>query len=218
MRRAVRRLGLPAVALLAAACSGSASSSPPAASATGPTTTATAFGHTAAAATTVPAPGEKFEIQAFDVAAAEGAPESFQGVRAQLEEALDHYLEQAVLTPLRSGLPAGDLSALFAGPAAERIAGPDRAALVDEGLPKLTDVALEKATAAVAILAGAGGEVGLASARISVVVKGAISGMPLVVEHTGELFFGRDGDAWKISGYQVRVSKDTLEGSATTAA
>lgn len=212
MRRAVRRVGLPAVALLSAACSGSPSTSPPPASAP------SAQGTIAPPTTVLPTPADRFEIQGFEVAAADGAPESFQPVRTQVAEALDRYLDKAVLSPLRSGQPAGDLSALFAGTAVERVAGPDRAALVDEGLPPVIGVAVERATALVAVLAGPGAEAGFASARISMLVTGIVGAAPLTVERTGELILGRDGDTWKITGYEIRVSTYTHEASASTGA
>ena len=211
MRRAVRRLCLSAVALLAA-CTDSPSTSPP------PASVPAAGGTIAAPTTALPAPAERFEIQAFDVAAAEGAADSFDTVRAQVVQALDRYLETAMLAPLRSGQAASDLATVFAGPAAERVAGPDRLALVDEGLPPVTGVALTKATARVAVLAGRGGEAGLATASISTVVTGMIGTAPLTVERFGDLELSPDGDSWKIVGYAVHVSKDTREESATTGA
>ena len=211
MRRAVRRLGLVAVALLAA-CSDSPSTSPPPAS-------VPAAGGTIAAPTTVePPPAERFEIQTFDVAAAEGSSDSFARVRNEVTQALDRYLEKAVLTPLRSGRSAGNLSDVFAGAAAERMAGPDRPALVDEGLPPLSGVVLEKATAMVAVLVGRGRETGVATASISIVVRGMSGTAPLRLERSGNLELGPDGDSWKIIGYEVRASRDTAEESATAGA
>ena len=211
MRRALRRLGLCAVALLSAACAGSPSASPPPAS-------APAAGGTVVPPTTaLPVPAGGFDIQAFEVAAAEDAPEAFRRVRERVGAALDRYLEHAVLAPLRSGQPAGDLSGLFTGAAAARVAGPDRGALVDEGLPPVSDVDVEKATASVLVLAGRGGEAGFATARIALLVRGLVGVAPLTVERTGELTLSPDGDTWKISGYEVRASKDTREESATGA-
>ena len=211
MRRAVRALGLlAAAALFSAACSDTPAASPPPAS-------------VPAVGGTIEPPvnstgDQRFEIQSFDVAAAEGPPESFSRVRTLVAEALDRYLEKAVLAPLRSGEPAEDLSAVFAGVAAEQVAGPDRAALVDEGLPPVGSLVLEKATATVAVLAGRGGEAGLATAHISTVLRGTIGTAPLTVERFGILELEPDGDTWKITGYEMRASRDTVDEPATTGA
>lgn len=210
MRRAVRGLGLSALALLTAACSGSPPTSPP------PASVPAAGGTIAAPTTALPAPPERFEIETFDVAAAEGTPDSFGPVLDRVAAALDRYLDMAVLAPLRSGGPAEDLSPVFAGAAAERVAGPDRAALVDEGLPPLGGLVLEKASAKVAVLAGRGGEAGFATASIVTVVKGVVGTVPLTVERFGNVELEPDGATWKITGYEIRVSKDTGEHTATT--
>jgi hypothetical protein len=210
MRRAVRGLGLSALALLTATCSGSPPTSPP------PASVAAAGGTIAAPTTALPAPPERFEIETFDVAAAEGTPDSFRPVRDQVAAALDRYLEMAVLAPLRSGAPAEDLSPVFAGTAADRVVGPDRPALVDEGLPPVGELVLERATAKVVVLAGREGKAGFAMATISTVVKGVVGRAPLTVERLGNLALEPDGGTWKITGYEVRVGKDTGEPIATT--
>ena len=211
MRRAARTVALSAVALLVAGCSDTPTVSQP------PASVPAVRGTVTPPPTVPPSPADGFAIQAFELAAVEGAPDPAQ-VRAQVGRALDRYLDEAVLAPLRSGQPAGDLSELFAGAAAERVGGPDRAALVDEGLPPVTGLAVEKAAASVAVLAGAGGRAGFATASISTVLKGSIGVTPLTVERYGILELEPDGETWKITGYEIHVDKGTAEESASTGA
>ena len=119
---------------------------------------------------------------------------------------LNQYLDRAVLTPLQSGR-AGDLAPLFTAAALDRLNGPDRAALVDDGVPGASEVSLDKAIASLTALVGPEG-VHLIVAGINVIVTGKVNGTPIVVQHSGELTLVVDGDAWKISSYDVKVDRD----------
>ena len=57
---------------------------------------------------------------------------------AAVIDTIGAYLEAATVKPLRSAQPAADLSAVFDPAALARATGVDRAAMVDEGLPKVT--------------------------------------------------------------------------------
>ena len=205
MRRAVGLLGL-AVAVVA--LPGCSSSKPAASSATtavtvAPTTT-----------TTQPEPPG---LSAFNVAPAEvhawNAPPEFpDSARDGVQALLDRYLTDAVLRPLRSGEPAEDLAAVFGPPASDRMAGPDRLALVDEGLPKAESARVEVASADLVALTG----LTIVSAGIHVLIAAKVAGTPLRIERTGELQLAVQGDAWKVTGYDVRVTRDTAEAAVTT--
>jgi hypothetical protein len=210
MRRAARVLGLAAVALVAASCSRSTpASAPPSSTAPAPPASAPA--------TAVAAP-PAFAIQAFDVAAAGESGPSLQELRSEIGGVLDRYLSTAVVGPLQTGQPAGDLSPLFGGGTAERVAGADRAALVDEGFPPAVDLTVERATASVTVLVGPDPEVGLARAVVSLLVRATVGGSALTVDRTGELLVSPEDDGWKISGYEIRVTRDTATLSTTTVA
>ena len=219
MRRAARVAGLAAVdvaavVLLAGPCwdATRGAPAPPSAELSARPTTPPA----SAPATTVPEVAETFEIAAFDVAAIEGPTEPFEPVRAQVGGLLDRYLAQAVVLPLRAGVGAGDLSPLFTGAAAARAAGADRASLVDDGVGKADALRVERATASVVVLVDSGGEA-VTLANVSLVVEAIVRGQRLTIDRSGEIFFDREGDAWKISGYDIRVRRDTADGSSTTA-
>ena len=168
----------------------------------------------AAAARGNETPAASFTIATVDLQAVDAEATLPDNVRRGVQGLLDGYLDRAVLQPLRSGQPAGDLSALFAGPALDRMSGPDRAALVDEGLPKATQLKVTTAEADLTALIGPDG-VGALTAGIKVVVTGAVEGAPLTVERTGELLLAGDGPTWRVAGYDMRVTRDAA-GSVTT--
>ena len=81
---------------------------------------------------------------------------AFDAAWSGVLDTLNRYLEVAVLTPLRSGGPAGDLRPLFTPLSVARVmtVGDDRAAFIDEGLAPATDLHKEAAVATLTALAG----------------------------------------------------------------
>lgn len=153
-----------------------------------------------------PVPGRSFTLAEPDIAAFGTPPLLPVDAKNGAQALLDQYLDRAVLTPLRSG-HAGDLAPLFTAAALERVNGPDRAALVDEGLPNATDIALGSATAQLTALVGPEG-VHLLVAGIKLVVNAKVAGAPLTIQRNGELTLVVDGDSWRISSYDVSVARD----------
>lgn len=205
MRRAARVGGLVALAALAAAltaCSSSSKVTPTTAGQPG----SAAPGSTAVTAV-APTPGRSFTLAEPDVAAFGTPPLLPIEARNGAQILLDQYLDRAVLTPLKSG-QAGDLAPLFTAAALERLNGPDRGALVDEGVTGATDVKVASASARLTALVGPEG-VHLLVAGIELAVSARAGGAPLTIRRTGELTMVVDGDAWKISAYDVRVDRDT---------
>ena len=132
-------------------------------------------------------------------------------------DTLNRYLETAVLTPLRSGGPAGDLAPLFTPLSAPRVlaAGPDRFAFIDEGLPPAVDL---RRQAGVATLTGLGGRdavLSVVSAQLDLRLSGLVDGAPLTVVRTGELVLIPEGGTWRIDAWDLRVTR-TLAGVTTT--
>jgi hypothetical protein len=202
MRRAAWLLGLAAVVIGLPACSGSKPAATTATTVPAPTTT-----------TEPERPGlSAFRLASAEVAAWNAPPEFPDGARAGVQAVLDRYLTDAVVTPLRSGQPAGDLSSLFAASTLERVNGPDRAALIDEGLPKAERVTVEEASAAVTALTG----LSIVSAGVHILLSARVGGTPLRVERSGELQLAADGDVWKVIGYDIRVTRETPGAAAPT--
>lgn len=151
--------------------------------------------------------GAGFEVHASGRVNRTALQEAWAGVLATMNA----YLEAGVLTPLRSGGPAGDLSPFFTAEAVQRVAATpsDRAAFVDEGLPPATVITKEAAVARLSALVDDRGTVGVVAAQLDVRLIAEIEGGPVTVSHTGELVFTPEGGAWKIDAYDVRASRDS---------
>ena len=170
----------------------------------------------------LPAPPHELMVitgTAFDVHTAGRVPQAtFDAAWAGVLDTLNRYLEAAVLTPLRSGGPAGDLAPLFSGPAAAKVtvAGPDRSAFVDEGLPPLSEVRKEAAVATLTALAGTDGTMSVVTAGLDLRLVGQVDGSPVRVARTGELVLMPDGGRWRIDAYNVKVVRAFAQESTTT--
>lgn len=122
-------------------------------------------------------------------------------------ETLKKYIVAATIDPLH-GKKVGDLSGIFTAEAAASLTGPDRAATVDDEMPKAT--ATVKASAppvSMVALSDATGAIGLVGATVYLDVNTKASGGPVRVLRTGELMFKRDADTWKISSYKLSVNR-----------
>lgn len=156
----------------------------------------------------------RFTIGNVDIQAVRAPAELSEIVQGRVQGLLDRYLNNAVVIPLRTGERIGDLSSVFVGPALQRMDGADRAALVDEGM-KASDIEVDAAAADLTALIGPDGIVVLA-ANIHMQVTADLAGTPLTIDRAGELLLSADDDAWKISGYTIRVTRDTPTGTTTT--
>lgn len=132
-------------------------------------------------------------------------------------DTLNRYVEAAVVTPLRSGGPAGDLAPLFTPLSAPRVTavGPDRAAFIDEGLAPVTDLRREQGEATLTGLGGRDALLSVVSAQVELRVTGLVNGARLRVVRTGELVLLNEGGRWRIDAWDLRVTR-TLAGVSTT--
>lgn len=159
--------------------------------------------------TTVESPSTPVAFSvSFDVEGP-GRADSVEAVKAAVVRTFDRYLEAGVLTPLRSGGPAGDLRPLFTARAAEHMWATDRNAFVDEGLPPASRIVAEASGLRLAGLAEPGGDVVLVSARMDLKLVSGAEGATITIERGADLLLVAEGDEWKIDSYQVRVSRDT---------
>ncbi|HVL05270.1 MAG TPA: hypothetical protein VM388_04750 [Acidimicrobiales bacterium] len=168
-----------------------------------------------------PPPPIRFTGEAYDLHFA-GAPStaSYDATWFGVLDTLNRYLEAAVLTPLRTGGPAGDLTALFNPPALERVApgGADRFAFIDENLPAVSDLRSERSVAGLTALAGRDGKVSVVTAGLDLRLVGHIAGSPVTVVRTGELVLMPEGNTWRIDAYDIQVVRTVAdETTATTA-
>jgi len=205
MRRAAKWWGLVAVLVVTVSLTACSSTSPKGSPAGAAQTSPTTPPAPTTTATTVPTL-TSFTLAEPEIAAFGTDPLLPVEARDGAHALLDQYLDRAVVTPLRSGL-VGDLAPLFTAPALERLSGPDRAAMIDEGLGGATDISVATAAAQLTALVGPEG-VHVIVAGIDLAVTAKWRGGPVAIHRSGELTLVVDGDAWKISGYDVRVDRD----------
>ncbi len=170
--------------------------------------------------TTAEPPGASvgFTVTAFDVEGA-GDPASVEQVKAAVETTFSRYLRDAVLTPLRSGGPAGELEPLFTARAAEHVAGTaDRNAFIDEGLPPAWRIEAPVSALRLLGLADQAGQVVLVAVRMDLKLLAGVPGTTVTIERGADLLLVADGDGWKIDAYSVRVTRDTPDSSTTVVA
>ena len=124
---------------------------------------------------------------------------------------LNRYLDGAVVSPLRSGRAAADLPAIFTASAAQRLAGPDRATLVEDVVPGVSRSGrVDDASARLTGLLDSGGSILVVAAKVDVVLRTGASGAETRVARSGELVLVPDGGAWRIDGYDLRVTREPV--------
>lgn len=121
---------------------------------------------------------------------------------------LDRYVAAATLAPLE-GKPAENLAAAFTSTAAPALIGPEQDALVDTSVPKATGaVKAVLAPVNLTALSDQSGAIDLIGTTFDLTVNATANGGPIAIHRTGELMLTRDGDAWKILGFTLAVTRD----------
>jgi hypothetical protein len=200
-RRALALIGASA-ALVTVAAAGAIAY----ASRSAPTKRAAADASTAA---TLP-PVTTFRLAGEEVPAS-GATSLPSTVSTGVLATLNRYLDSAVITPMRSGRAAGDLSTIFTASAAQRLSGADRATLVEDVEPGAgRNGRVDEASARLTGLLDSGGSILTVAAKVDVVLRTGPSGAETRVARSGELVLVPDGGAWRIDGYDLRVTREPV--------
>jgi hypothetical protein len=197
-----RRVVPLAVAVALATAAGACSKEPArekraATTTTAPTTTATAA-----------APAIAVTVTGVD---ANGTREPDEATVAAVKKTIDAWVAAAVVAPLHSGQPAGDLAAVFTPAALERLADPAvRAAMVDEGLPPATkEITAERANVGLFSVAGPDEVVAVIAAQLDLKVRAVGPTLDVDVSHYGELVLVQEGDGWKIDSFALEAARDS---------
>ncbi len=123
-------------------------------------------------------PGVTFTFEAGDIATDSAGPAtSFSPAQAQqVLGTIRTYVDTAVIKPLRSGQPAGDLSSVFDAGTLARATGVDRTVMLEEGLPKVTgDIVVTGKPVSFVGLGDQSGNLVLVTASVQFTVDGTIS-------------------------------------------
>jgi hypothetical protein len=178
---------------------------------------------TASPSTTTKAPGTTVDIPLGDVSAdSAGGPVTIAPDQSQrVLDALLTYVKGATVQPLRTGKPAtADFGAIFDANTLASATTTDRGVLLDEGLPQVTgDITATAQPVALLGLGDQGGTLTLISAALLVDVTGAtkVKDAPIHIVRKADFVLQPDASgAWKITSYDVVVSRDGAGLSPTT--
>jgi hypothetical protein len=133
---------------------------------------------------------------------------------AAVKATLDAWLASAVVGPLFTGQPAGDLSGVFTAAALERLAADPaaRPSLVDDGLglpPATTAITAERANVALSSVAGPDEVVAVVAAQLDIQLRAQGPELDVDVNHHGEVVLVQDGETWKIDAFSVTAARDS---------
>lgn len=143
------------------------------------------------------------------------APPSEDVVEAAVAT-LDEYIAGAVVAPLQTGEVADDLEAAFMPEAAARLDTDDRAALVDDRLPRLPRVRAKRADVSLSTLAGPDGQIGVIVASLDLAIRATGDDDDLDITHAGDLALVPDGASWKIDSYSMHTTRERHPEPTTT--
>lgn len=129
-----------------------------------------------------------------------------------ITSSLEAWLATAVVGPLFTGQPAGDLASIFTAAALERL-GTDPAArstLVVEGLPPASrSIEAERANVALSTVAGPDGAIAVVTASLDILLHAVGPTLDVEVNHYGDLVLVQEADMWKIDAFEVTARQDS---------
>jgi len=126
---------------------------------------------------------------------------------------LDAYLRRAVIEPLHSGQPPGDITDLFTAEAQTRFGDEATlATLVEDGLPPAsTSITAESAVAKLSSVAGPDGAITLVAARLDVKLHAVGPRIDIDIVRDGELVLTSQQGDWRIDSFGLRTTRNTRD-------
>ena len=176
-------------------------------------------GEPAAAKTKAPE-GSTLDLVAGDVRVeSTGNPGTLADAdRDAIVDTVRKYVIAATIDPMH-GKKVGDLTPLFTPQAGAALAGFDRAAALDEGVPKASGtVKVESAPLLLTALSDPSGAINLVGTSLYLDAKADSDRGPIRVQRSGELVLTRDAGTWKISSFKLAADRTGagLRGLTTT--
>jgi len=151
-----------------------------------------------------------------------GAPATLGDDAAnQIMAAVGQYVDTGLVAPVKTGKPPTDVSGLFDAGTQAAIQGPDKDVLFENGQPKLTgDFKPAAEPVVITALSDGNGQFVLATAAFTYRADEGVEGGTLNTARTIALTFTPDNGAWKITGYDVTLTRQgaQVEGSTTETA
>jgi hypothetical protein len=149
-----------------------------------------------------------------------GAPATFGDDAAnQIMTAVGQYVDKGLIAPVKTGKAPADVSALFDAGTQAAIQGPDKDVLFESGKPALTgDFKPAAEPVIITALSDGNGQFVLATAAFSYRADVGVEGGTLNTARTIALTFTPENGEWKITGYDVSLTRQgaQVEGSTTS--
>jgi hypothetical protein len=148
-----------------------------------------------------------------------GAPATFGDDAAnQIMTAVGQYVDRGLVVPVKAGKPATDVSGLFDAGTQAAIQGPDKDVLFESGKPALTgDFKPAAEPVIITALSDGNGQFVLATATFAYRADAGVEGGTLNTARTIALTFTPENGAWKITGYDVSLTRQGAQVEGSTA-
>jgi hypothetical protein len=151
-----------------------------------------------------------------------GAPATLGDDAAnQIMAAVGQYVDKGLIAPVKTGKPPTDVAGLFDAGTQAAIQGPDKDVLFENGQPQLTgDFKPAAEPVLITALSDGNGQFVLATAAFTYRADEGVEGGALNTARTIALTFTPDNGQWKITGYDVSLTRQgaQVEGSTTATA
>lgn len=151
-----------------------------------------------------------------------GAPATLGDDAAnQIMAAVGQYVDKGLIAPVKTGKPPTDVSGLFDDGTQAAIQGPDKDVLFETGTPRRTgDFKPSADPVIITALSDANGQFVLATATFNYRADVGVKGGTMNTARSIALTFAPDNGPWKITGYDVSVTRQgaQVEGSTTATA
>jgi hypothetical protein len=149
-----------------------------------------------------------------------GAPATLGGdIANQIMTALAQYVDQGLVQPAKTGKPAADLAGLFDAGTQVALQGPDKDVLFERGQPERTGDFKPAATPVIiTALSDGGGQFVLATAGFQYSAQVGVEGGTLATTRVIAMTFAPENGQWKITGYDVTVSRQGAQVEVPAAA
>jgi hypothetical protein len=129
-----------------------------------------------------------------------------------------HYIDDAVFTPLKSGQLGTGYPSLFDPGIRAAATGADQPALTDLDVGKLTNLSTTATGVRLSALEGTLGELMYVATVFDLTVKGTGDAGRLNLQRHVELTFAKTSSAWHITAYRVQAVRKSAAGTTTTTA
>jgi hypothetical protein len=148
-----------------------------------------------------------------------GAPATFGDDAAnQIMTTVGQYVDRGLVAPVKTGKPATDVSGLFDAGTQAAIQGPDKDVLFESGKPALTgDFKPAADPVLITALSDGNGQFVLATATFAYRADAGVEGGTLTTARTIALTFAPENGAWKITGYDVSLTRQGAQVEGSTA-